>query len=125
MTRQGLVRAAALAACLLCADLPPAAHAATKSARQAVGAIAYHRASGSTGWAVDQPSARRSKVEALRQCGDPRCEVVASLRNNCGAIANGPKRFTAGKGATRQEAQTKALKACGASCEIVVWACTR
>ena len=119
------MHSAAFAAALLCAALPPAAEAATKIARQAVGAIAYHRASGSYGWSVDQPTARRAKIEALKQCGDPRCEVVASLRNNCGAIANGPKKFIVGKGATRQEAQTKALKACSANCEIVVWACTR
>ena len=63
--------------------------------------------------------------EARRVGGHERCEVVVRMRNSCGAVANGPKKFAVGKGAARQEAETKALKSCGAGCEIIVWACTR
>jgi hypothetical protein len=99
--------------------------AGAKTVRIYNGAIAYHRASASYGYAVNLTTARAAQVEALKQCGDASCEVVARLRNDCGAVANGPKRFTVGKGATRQEAETKALRACGAQCDIAVWACTR
>ncbi len=89
------------------------------------GAIAYHRESASFGYAINHTTARAAQIEALRECPHARCEVVARLRNDCGAVANGPKRFTVGKGATREEAETKALRTCGAGCQIAVWACTR
>jgi serine/threonine-protein kinase len=92
---------------------------------QANGAIAYHRASGSYGYAMDRASTREAKTEALRQCAHAKCEVVASFRNACGAVANGPKRFAATSGVTRQEAETKALRKCGEGCEVAVWACTK
>ena len=92
---------------------------------QANGAIAYHRASGSYGYAIDRTSARDAKTEALRQCGHEKCEVVTTFRGACGAVANGPKRFAAMSGVTRQEAETKALRKCGDACEVAVWACTR
>jgi len=116
------VRAATLFLALL---VPLAAQAAEKKALPAHGAIAYHRDSGSFGYAVDQPSSRAARVEALRQCGDQRCEVVLRFRNDCGAVANGPKRYVASKGTTREEAQAKALRSCGAGCSLVGWACTR
>ncbi len=96
-----------------------------KTMRVYNGAIAYHRESASFGYAVNVATARDAQVEALKQCADARCEIVARLRNDCGAVANGPKRFFTGKGATRAEAETKALRACGAGCEIKVWACSR
>lgn len=114
----------ALAAALL-ALLPLNCGAAKAVAQANHGAIAFHRDSSSFGYAVEQRTARAAQVEALRQCRHERCEVVARLRNNCGAVANGPKRFAVGRGAARQEAETKALKGCGAGCDIVVWACTR
>lgn len=99
--------------------------AGAKTVRVYNGAIAYHRASASYGYAVNLTTARAAQVEALKQCADASCEVVVRLRNDCGAVANGPRRFTVGKGATRQEAETKALRACGTGCDIAVWACTR
>ena len=92
---------------------------------QANGAIAYHRASGSYGYAMDRASTREAKNEALKQCAHAKCEVVSSFRNACGAVANGPKRFAAMNGVTRQEAETKALRKCGEGCEVAVWACTK
>jgi hypothetical protein len=99
--------------------------AGVKTVRVYNGAIAYHRESASFGYAINATTARDAQVEALKQCGDSRCEVVARLRNDCGAVANGAKRFTVGKGVTRQEAETKALRVCGPGCAIAVWACTR
>lgn len=114
---------------MLCAALlsvPPAHSTAKKGPAKADhGALAFHRGSASSGFAVDQRSARAAQVEALKQCGHARCEIVARLRNGCGAVANGPRRFTVGIGATRQEAETKALRTCGDACEVALWACTR
>ena len=115
---------AALALLLLL--LGCAVDAAVAKARPVYGALAYHRASGSFGYAVDQPTDRAARVESLRQCAHPNCEVVLRFHNDCAALADGPKRHYAHKGSTRQEAETKALHACGAAeCRIVGWACTR
>ena len=92
---------------------------------QSYAAIAYYPDTNSIGWATDRRTARDAKVEALRQCGHEKCEVVASITRGCGALARAPKKFLVQKGATREEAQAKALKQCGAGCEILAWACTR
>lgn len=89
------------------------------------GALAYHRDSGSFGFAVNAKDSRSARIAALKECGHPRCEVVASLSKDCGAVANGPKKFVASRGATRQEAETRALRLCGEKCEVVGWACPR
>lgn len=99
--------------------------AAPKKVQAPGGALAYHRASGSFGYAVNAANPRTAKIEALAQCGNPKCEVVANLRNDCGAIANGPKKFSVSRGATREEAQAKAQRLCGEGCSIVGWACSR
>jgi len=96
---------------------------ATRSAFH--GAIAYHQASGSMGWATDRRTEREAKIEALKQCGHEQCVVVATVTRSCAALARNPKKFIVQKGATRQEAETKALAKCGAQCEIAVWTCTR
>ena len=99
-----------------------------KKTKTAYGAIAWHRDSGSFGYAYDFATARAAGIEALKQCGHPRCEVTLALRNECGAIAQGTqgaKGFAARKGLTQAEAQSKALSACGANCKPVAWACTR
>ena len=116
------------AALLLAAALAAGAAVAAERAptrNQYYGAIAYHAESKSVGWATDRRSAREAKVEALRQCNNEKCEVVASITRGCGALARDAKKFAVQKGATRDEAQTKALKRCGAQCEIVAWTCTR
>ena len=89
------------------------------------GALAYHRDSGSFGYAVNAKDSHTARVTALKECGHPKCEIVASLRKDCGAVANGPKKFVASRGATRQEAETRALRLCGERCEVVGWACPR
>ena len=94
------------------------------------GAIAYHRATQSWGASFDMARERDASVEALKQCGNRECEVVHKFKNGCAALADGPKVAAPSSGATRAEAETKALKRCGAlnkgaSCNLVAWACTR
>ena len=91
------------------------------------GAIAYERASKSWGTGYDMARARDAELEALRQCGQKRCEVVHKFKNGCAALVDGPKAkaAVAASGATRDEAETKALKRCGPDCVAVAWACTR
>src|SRR3954471_3659382 len=112
-------------ALLVLACLSSQVFAADKAPKVYNGAIAYHRASKSYGYAVNKATARDAQIEALRQCGNEKCEVVAKLRSNCGSVADGPKRFTVGTGVTRQESETKALRTCGEKCEIVAWTCTK
>ena len=103
-----------------------AADAATHAKKSAYGAIAYAPGRRATGYSYDFKSAREAKVEALRQCGDPACEVLVSFRNACGAIAQGPGKPFAVAGTTRAEAETRALRRCGhKACQIVAWACTK
>jgi hypothetical protein len=117
------VRLLAATFALAMAALPHAVRAAPKN--PPTGALAYHRDSGSFGYAVNARDSRSARIAALKQCGHPKCEIVASLSKDCGAVANGPKKFVASRGATRQEAETRALRLCGDSCEVVGWACPR
>jgi hypothetical protein len=112
-----------LAAALCSAAAFAANRAPTRN--QTYAAIAYHPDSNSVGWASDRKSAREAKVDALRQCNNEKCEVVASITRGCGALAKTAKKFSVQKGATREEAQAKALKQCGAGCEVLAWACSR
>lgn len=130
--RHDVIRAGLLAAALLAA-LP--AIADTKSAKRSAepnrfGAIAYYRASQSWGVGFNYARARDANVEALKQCGHGKCEVVHKFRNGCAALADGPKIHAAASGATRDEAETKTLRRCTetnkqASCTLIAWACTR
>jgi len=121
----GLV-AALLAALVLAAAGD--AEAQARRAQNAHGAIAYHRATDSVGYAYDYPSERAASAAALNQCGQPACAVVIAFRNACGAVAIAPakKQPAGGRGVTAPEAESRALKACGLdACHIVAWACTR
>lgn len=89
------------------------------------GSIAYHAESDSVGWATDRRTSREAKIEALRQCGHEKCEVVASVTTGCAALAREGKKFVVQKGITRQEAEAKAMRRCGAQCAIAAWTCTR
>ena len=99
---------------IVTAALPGGTFAASK-APPPTGALAYHRDSGSFGFAVNAKDSRSARIEALKQCGHPKCEVVSSLSKDCGAS----------RGATRREAEARALRLCGEQCEIVGWACPR
>ena len=114
----------ALAALLLVAAPPALSKAAAK--KGAHGAIALERETGQFGYVHDAANARTAKIEALRQCAQPRCEVVVSFSNACGVLARGPKNYFPATGATRQEAETKALRLCAdKTCSVAVWACTK
>jgi serine/threonine-protein kinase len=90
------------------------------------GAIALQRETGQFGYAYSSATSRAAKMEALNQCAHPRCEVVAAFSNACGALARGPNKYFPATGATRQEAETKALRLCAAGgCEVKAWACTK
>jgi hypothetical protein len=89
------------------------------------GAIAYHRASQSWGISYDTARARDADVAALKQCGQKECVVVHKFKNGCAALATGPKTSATASGATRDEAETKALQRCGAGCSALAWGCTR
>jgi len=116
-------RTAALLVLLLAASLTEAAGKPRVPAQH--GAIAYQRDSGRYGYAIDRANARDARREALRQCDEPRCEVMLEIKDGCGALARGARRLAAAKGTTRAEAETRARNKCGADCEPVVWACTR
>jgi len=107
--------------------LPSAAHASkVGKSSGANGAIALQRDTGAIGYSYDQRTSRAAKLEALKQCDDEKCEVLVSFRGACGSIARGSKKFFPATGATRQEAETKARRLCGAkTCEIAAWACTK
>ncbi|MHB8666055.1 MAG: DUF4189 domain-containing protein [Burkholderiales bacterium] len=117
----------ALVAAITCAAQPALARAAKKGFH---GAIALQRDTGRFGYAADAPTSRAAKLEALKQCADPRCEVVANFSNACGALARNPaggvKGYFHATGAVRQEAEAKALRLCAArECEVIAWACTK
>jgi hypothetical protein len=100
--------------------------AQSKGNRSALhGAIAFHQKSGSVGWATDRRSSREARLEALKQCGHEECVVVATVTQGCAALAKDSSKFIVQKGATQQEAQTKALSKCGALCQIAAWTCTK
>ena len=112
---------------IVCILLAGAAAAAgnKSSAPNRYGAIAYHQASGA--WGVSQGAARErdASAEALRQCGDKQCVVVHKFKNGCAALARSDKKHSAASGATRDEAETKALARCGAGCQALAWSCTK
>jgi len=116
----------ALAALLLCA-LPEADAATTKKSAtpNRYGAVAYDQSSRAWGVSHDATRERDAAVDALNRCGQKRCEVVHKFRNGCAALVDSPKKFAVASGATRDEAETKALKRCGPDCREVAWACTK
>jgi hypothetical protein len=114
----------ALAAALTCTAQP--ALSKTTAKKGAYGAIALQRETGQLGYVYSAANSRAAKIDALSLCGDPRCEVVVSFSNACGALARGPKKYFPATGATRQEAEAKALRLCATTdCTIVAWACTK
>jgi hypothetical protein len=114
----------ALLLCVMALGFP--AEAAKRSpVPNRFGAIAYHRLSQSWGVSFDTAKERDASVAALRQCGHRECEVVHKFKNGCAALADGPTKAATASGATRDEAETKAMKKCGGGCQPIAWACTR
>ena len=114
-------------AVLLAAGLAfPGAPAPAESSKKSIhGAIAVNRDTRAVGYAYDFKTALEAKREALKQCGERRCEVLASFKNGCAAIANGRGKLMMMPGATRAEAETKVMRKCGKDCTVLAWACTR
>lgn len=99
------------------------AAAARNGKRQLWGAIAYSSKTGAYGYSVDVKTKRDAETEAFRQCGS-NCDLIKTFRDSCGVVAVGGKRVTWETGASREIAETKALKKCGDGCATKVWACT-
>lgn len=118
------IHAAMALAVFMTTDALASTKAAAKK-KNAYGAIAWHKESNSLGYSYDFPSSRQAGTEALRQCGNARCEVILSLQNECGALYAGSKGYAARRGHTEDEARTKAMNACGPQCRPLAWACTR
>ena len=112
-----------LAVALLC---PGASAAAAKDpGKGAYGAIALNRDSKAVGYAYDFKAAKDAKREALVQCGEKKCEVVASFRGGCAAVSGSGKKLETATGSTRDEAETKASRQCGKDCAVLAWACSK
>ena len=91
--------------------------------RQLWGAIAYNSKLGTYGYAVDRKTKRDAESDAFTACGSG-CDLIKTFRDACGVVAAGGKKVTWETGASRQIAETKALKKCGDACAVKVWACT-
>lgn len=95
---------------------------------KAHGAIALDRNSDAWGYGINQKTSREARIEALKQCDRPSCEVVLRIEGECGAVARkrgSNTKFSSSRGTNRAEAETKALRLCGKDCEPVAWACNR
>jgi uncharacterized protein DUF4189 len=118
------MRAAAVVFVLLASGiLAIEADAARYGKRQLWGAIAYDSKSGAYGFAVDVKTKREAESGAFAKCGS-NCDLIKTFRDSCGVVAVGGKRVTWETGASREIAETKALKKCGDGCAVKVWACT-
>src|SRR5712692_2459740 len=119
------MRTFAIAAALLAFSvLATDAAGARVGKRQLWGSIAYNSKSGSYGYAVDRTTRRDAETEAFRLCG-ANCDLIRTFRNSCGAVAARPNRVASDTGASREIAEAKALKKCGAGeCMFFVWAAT-
>jgi len=97
----------------------------TSHSKGAHGAIAVNRESKAVGYAYDFKTAQDAKREALRECGEKKCEVVASFRGGCAAVAGNARQLASSTGVTRDEAETKATRKCGRDCAVLAWACAK
>lgn len=90
------------------------------------GALAYHRPTGAFGYSFDHVGQREAGTAALEACAHPECIVVASYKNACGALVDGPTGPAFAEGATAQEAETKArLRCTDPQCHVIAWSCTK
>lgn len=98
----------------------------TTTPAESWGAIAFHRPSGAFGYSFDQLGQREAGIAALEACVNPECIVVASFRNGCAALVDGPAGSGVAEGVTAQEAETKARLHCtDPQCRLVAWSCTK
>ena len=71
------------------------------------------------GYAYDFKTAQEAKREALKQCGERKCEVVANFKNGCAAVAHDKGKVMTMTGVTRDEAETKVMRKCGKGCTVL------
>ena len=117
-----------LLACLALLAHAGAQAAAKAHKAKAHGAIALDRNSDAWGYGVNFKTSREARLEALKQCNRPSCEIVMRIEGECGAVARtkaSAAKFSSARGTTRAEAETKALRQCGKDCELAGWACNR
>ncbi|MBT0565325.1 DUF4189 domain-containing protein [Williamsia sp. CHRR-6] len=81
------------------AEVPSTESAPTTSAAAAApppppidyfGAIAISRTTADVGYAINMRDQASANNAAMSQCGQSTCEIVASFRNACGAVAQSP-----------------------------------
>ena len=130
MTKKASLSTAATIALLLAAGLffssAPASASPAKTPKKTVyGAIAANRDGKAVGYAYDFKTSKDAKREALRQCGEQKCEVLVTFRNGCAAAASGKGKVVTMTGTTRDEAETKVMRKCGKDCAVLAWACTK
>jgi hypothetical protein len=96
------------------------------------GAIAYGAQSTASGWSYGFNNAAGANNLALSNCRERGndCRIVLSFSNSCAALAAIESKgvFAVGQGASRDQAQSRAMSACashyGSGCEIEVWDCS-
>ena len=75
-----------LVALLLSGAMYPVAQAREVKSAATHGALAYHGASNSSGFAVDRRSSRDARIEALRQCAAPPLCFLCRWWPSAGAV---------------------------------------
>ncbi len=117
--------------CSTCSDLRSLCLQKCGSSSAFFGAIAYGAQSTANGYAYGKGSAgdaNRTALSNCRQHGDD-CKIVATFSNSCAAVAAVEDKgvLSVGQGATRDQAQSRAMSACksehGDGCEIEAWTC--
>lgn len=129
MTKPSTIRLAAAVLAALTLVTHAGAQAAAKAHKvKAHGALALDRNSDAWGYGVNFKTSREARLESLKQCNRPTCEVVMRIEGECGAVARAKAsaaKFSSARGANRAEAETKALRQCGKDCQLAGWACNR
>ena len=96
--------------------------------RDEFGSIAYSKASGRFGWAVDRETRDEAFADARLHCAVDDCQPILWFRNSCGSIAkgaNGAVHFS--EDPSRETAMARALAQCAETtsrCATLAWACT-
>jgi hypothetical protein len=117
--------------CSTCADVRSLCLQKCGKGSASFGAIAYGAQSTANGYAFGKGSAGDANRTALANCrqhGDD-CKIVATFSDSCAAVAAVEDKgvLSVGQGATRDQAQSRAMSACksehGDGCEIEAWTC--
>ncbi|TNF29410.1 MAG: DUF4189 domain-containing protein [Deltaproteobacteria bacterium] len=92
------------------------------------GAIALSPQTRRIGWSYGYGDLGEAQNEAVRQCGESDCFVIAWEQNQCAALVEGDRAWTGAGAPTQAEAEAKALTECSAqgsvNCHLVRWVCS-